>query len=232
MAETRSWRDVTQGFRPLAVAAFESVFSPFRRARLHGPLIAGLPVVLEERCPVMLIANHASWWDGFVLRDVQRALRPGGRLFTLMTTRELRRHPYLRWMGCVGMEPGRRASVLAAFRRLRQERRRDSSAVFAFFPQGAIWPAGRRPLGFERGVSVLASLLAPVTLLPIGIHLEALNRAAPTAFVSLGRPVPHKRGRPDVRGIEAAVEAELDRIRHFLEAHGEAAPRLWAGAAR
>ena len=220
------------GFRPLAAAVFELLFFPLRRALLHGPLIAGLPVALDERNPVLLIANHASWWDGFVLRDVQRALRPGGRLFTLMTTRELRRHPYLRWMGCVGMEPGRRASVLAAFRRLRQERRRDPSGVFALFPQGAIWPAGRRPLGFERGVSVLASRLAPVTLLPIGIHLESLNRAAPTAFVSLADPIAHGHGQPGVRGIEAAVEAELDRIRRFLEAHGEAAPRLWASAAR
>lgn len=186
---------------------------------------------VDPAAPVLLVSNHTSWWDGFMIRDVQRRLRPAGRLYTLMTQRELRRHPYLRWMGCVGMEPGRPGSVLRAFRRLRDERRRYPRAVFAFFPQGAIWPASRRPLGFARGVSVLAGILAPVTIIPVGIRIEALNRAASTAFVSLGAPVAHAGGRADTRALEAAVEAELDALRHHLDEYGEAAPQSWPPAA-
>jgi len=219
---------MNDGFRPAAVGAFERAFAPLRRALLHGPLLAGAQETPPAGTPLLLVANHSSWWDGFILRDVQRRFRPRSRLFTLMTTRELRRHPYLRWMGCVGMEPGNAASVLRAFRRLRDEARHDRDAVFAVFPQGSIWPATRRPLGFERGVSVLASLLAPVTVVPVGIQLEALNRAAPTAFVSIG-PAILAEGALAPATLERAVEAEIDAVRHFLDAAGEHAPRLWPG---
>ncbi len=220
---------MNDGFRPAVVGAFELAFAPLRRALLHGPLLAGALEAPPAEGPLLLVANHSSWWDGFILRDVQRRLRPRSPLYTLMTTRELRRHPYLRWMGCVGLEPGNASSVLGAFRRLRDVARNDRSAVFAVFPQGSIWPPTRRPLGFERGVSVLTSLLAPLTVLPVAIHVEPLNRAAPTAFVSIGPALPAEH-RPEPATFERAVETELDAIRDFLDDTGERAARLWPSA--
>lgn len=217
------------GFSPFAAAVFELALSPVRRLLLRGPLTGRLPVV-DPGVPVVLAANHTSWWDGFLLRDVQKRLRPGARLFTVVLERELRRRPFLRWMGCVGVEPGNGVSVLRLFRLLRQERRRDADSVFAVFPQGRIWPSGRRPLGFERGVSVLCSMIAPVIVVPVGIHLEPLNRAAPTAFIAIGKPQTWTSGQPDCRKLEAAVEHELDRIRRFLDRHGEDAPGRWTAA--
>jgi len=221
---------LSDGFLPAAVGVFELAFAPIRRLFLHGPMVAGSAEAMPAGAPVLLVSNHTSWWDGFILRDVQRGVRPRGRLFTLMTTRELRRHPYLRWMGCVGLEPGNAASVLRAFRRLRDEARRDRDAVFAVFPQGSIWPPTRRPLGFERGVATLAKRLAPVTIVPIGITLEPLNRAAPTAFVSTGRAIHAVDGAPDAATLERAVEAELDAIRWFLDESGEDAVHRWPRA--
>lgn len=224
---------MTPGFRPFAVRTFEILFRPIRLAYVRGPLIRDLAAgeISGDR-PMLLVPNHASWWDGFVLREVQRRLRPGAPLFTVMTDRELRRHPWLRWLGCVGIDTGRRGSVLRAFRRLRAARRQQPRSVFLMFPQGAIWPSGRRPLGFERGVTVLASLLAPISILPVAIHIEPLNRARPTAFVALGRPVEVAAGRPDLGEIERAVTAGLDQIRTFLEEHGEGAVDRWHLARR
>lgn len=220
-------RALNDGFRPAAVGVFELAFAPIRRALLHGPLLAGVAPALPPDAPVLLVANHSSWWDGFILRDVQRMLRPGARFFTLMTTRELRRHPWLRWMGCVGIEPGNATSVLRAFKQFRDEARRDTSTVFAVFPQGSIWPSTRRPLRFERGVSVLAARLAPVRIVPVAIHLEHLNRAMPTAFVSAGPAIDATGEIPAPAALERAVEAELDAIRRFLDDAGERATRLW-----
>lgn len=218
------------GFSPFALAVLELALAPLRRVFLRGPVL-GPVLAAETGIPLLLVANHTSWWDGFLVRDVQKKLRPGARLFTVMLESELRRRPFLRVMGCVGVEPGNRMSALRVFRRLQTERQRDANTVFAFFPQGRIWPASRRPLGFERGVSVLCSMLAPVAVVPVALHVEALNHIAASAFVALGERETWTAGQPDCRRLESAVEVQLDRIRRFLERYGEDAPGRWTRGA-
>lgn len=212
-------------FSPAAVAAFELFFRPWMRRRVRAVLVAGVPRDLPPDRPVLFVPNHVSWWDGFVMREVQRVLRPGAPLFHLMSERELRRVPYFRRMGVVGIDAASPSSVARALRSLEERLagRRDGCVVL--FPQGRIWPSFRRPLGFERGVELFARRLAPLVL-PVGLHLEPLNAAAPTVFVSVGEPV---EGGVDAADLEARVEAEVDAVLAFLSAHGEEAPRAWPG---
>lgn len=210
-------------FSRAALAAFELLFTPWRRRRLRAVLLTGLPEGLPAGRPLLLAANHVSWWDAFLLREVHRALRPAAPLYTVMRLRELERIPFFRWTGAVGIEPAFPATVLAALRFLRERVQERPDSVVLFFPQGRIWPSHRRPLGFRRGVELFARRLAPVVL-PVAIHLEPLSTAAPTAFLSVGEPV---EGAPDAREMEARVEAELDALLAFLARHGEDAPRAW-----
>src|SRR5690606_16111415 len=93
------------------------------------------------------------------------------------------------------------------------------------FPQGRIWPAHRRPLGFARGLELIAHALSPV-ILPLGIHVEPLNTLSPTFFVSIAPPM---EGTATRSTVEGAVEAELDSIHDLLNAHGEGAAKAWPG---
>jgi hypothetical protein len=70
-------------WQPPAVRAFELFFRPWRDARVRT-LAAGLPRGLLDGVPLLLAANHVSWWDPFTLRDVQRALRPSAPFFRVM----------------------------------------------------------------------------------------------------------------------------------------------------
>lgn len=214
----------------LALRLFEVVFLPWMRRRVRVRL-AGLPDGLSPDMPLLIVANHVSWWDGFVLREIHRRLRPAAPLRVVMTEAELRRHPVLGWIAAIPMRPGSASSVLATFRRLRRLREVRSDAVVLFFPQGRIWPSQRRPLGFERGVSTLARTLAPVQVLPVGLHMEPLAAVQPVIFASAG---PLRRigvgVRPDPRIVEASVQAQLDAIAAFVAEHGERAERAWPDA--
>jgi 1-acyl-sn-glycerol-3-phosphate acyltransferase len=176
------------------------------------------------------VANHVSWWDGFLLREVHRAVRPDAPLHVVMLEEELRRVAVFRWMGAVPLS----SSPLAARRLLRElrsrlERRPD--AVLGYFPQGRIWPSHRRPLGFRPGGGWLAGRLAPIAVLPVGLHLEPLTKPGPAAFVSVGPPVV-VRSAADAEELEARVTAEVDAILACTRRHGEDAARAWtAGAA-
>ena len=215
-------------FSPLALRAFELAFRPWARRRIAATRIAGLPRALPRDVPLVLAANHVSWWDAFTLREVHRILRPDSPVYTLMTERELRRFPFFALIGAFGMDAERRASVLAAMRfiRARMDERRDATLVF--FPQGRIWPSHRRPLGFRRGIEAFARRISPCIVLPVALHHEPLSAPAPTVFVSAGLPVAVD-GDLDHHALESVVEAESDRILDYLARHGEDAPRRWPG---
>jgi len=215
-------------FSPLALAAFEGCFLPWMRRRLNAVRVTGLPRALRADVPLVLAANHVSWWDPFTLREVHRSVRPGSPLYTLASEAELRRLPYFRLTGAFGVDAARPASVRAAVRFLRDRVRERRDSTLICFPQGRIWPSHRRPLGFRRGIEAFARPIAPCIVLPVAIHHEPGTTAAPTVYLSAGAPVYVTRDL-DHGLVEAVVEAECDAILDFLSLHGEDAGRRWPG---
>ncbi len=208
-------------YSSLAWKVFQAVWWPRRRLGLRAVRLAGLPRDLPPDLPLLVVANHISWWDGFVLRALQETLRPKDRLGVVMLEPELRKRPFLRWLGGLGLTPGSPASLRGLVRALERERHASPALTVVFFPQGRIWPSHRRPLGFQPGVRLVAQALAPVAVLPVALHLEPGRHPAPTAWVSAGRP------RSDtawtVEDLERAVEDELRRVYAYLAFAGESA---------
>jgi 1-acyl-sn-glycerol-3-phosphate acyltransferase len=244
---------------PTSWKAFELVFRPWLSRKVEGIHLAGLPpegspslgapapvrrdpseepmptggAMAPEKAPVplMLVGNHVSWFDGFLLREVQRRLRPRSTLRTVMLSSELRWNPVLRSLGGTGFDPQRPLSlrrVIRTLRSVRDEERRRGGLVVSFFPQGRIYPSFRRPLGFAGGVELLARVLAPCHVMGVGIHLEPGNRVAPSAFLHGAPPrFMDASTRLDVQLLERDVAEALDRIHHHLAVHGERGPDRW-----
>lgn len=218
-------------YSPRVWAGFELVFRPWMRRRLDGIHVRGLEGAawIPGELPVLLLANHVSWWDGFLLREVHRSLRPDAPLHVVMSEAELRRIRVFQWMGAVPLSTGP-LGARSLLRDMADHLARRPDAVLGFFPQGRIGSAHRRPLGFRRGGAWLARQLAPLAVVPVGLHLEPLTRPGPAAFVSVGSPV-IVRGTVDTERLEAMVTAEVDRILECTSRYGEDAPRLWRNAA-
>jgi 1-acyl-sn-glycerol-3-phosphate acyltransferase len=206
-----------------AFSAFDLAFGPWRSRRLAAAPMLGLEQPVPADRPLILVANHMSWWDGFLLRDLQKALRPAAPLYTVMMERELRRNPWFRLMGALPLRHGSSSSLLSLLRSVRRIAATRSDAVFAFFPQGCIWPSGRRPLGFLRGVELMARAAAPCSMVPVALHIEPLNHAKPTAFIAMGPAIHVPEEGVTAASLEAAVSARLDAIRAILDEHGERA---------
>ena len=221
---------VRSRYSPAVMAGFDLVFRPWMRRRLGGVHIRGLPAPGSlPGLPLLIVANHVSWWDGFLIREIHRQVRPGAPLHVVMEAEELARHPLFRWMGVLPLE----RSVGGLRRLVRDLEARcleTPDAVIGYFPQGRIWPSRRRPLGFQRGAAWLAARLAPVTVLPVALHLEPLTGPGPVAFVSAGTTWT-VRSVADAGTIEAAVRRPLDELLAFLDQHGEDAAVRWKGAA-
>ncbi|TVP57084.1 MAG: hypothetical protein EA351_06455 [Gemmatimonadales bacterium] len=206
---------------------FELGFRPWLRWALAGIHVEG-GADPDPGQTVLLVANHCSWYDGFLLREVHRKLGRRGVLRTVMLERELRGRPILRFLGGTGFDPERPQSLRGALRELAAVGERETLTV-SFFPQGRIRPSWARPLDFAPGVRLLQRSLSPVVVLPVALHLETGNRVKPSAFISIGSPLPIPAGEegPDLRTLESRIEERLDRILTHLARHGEDAPGRW-----
>ncbi len=214
---------------------FELIFHPWLRRKLHRIHLAGLPPAgtsLNPTRPLILVANHVSWFDGFLLREVQRRGRPQALFHTVMLESELRANPVLKALGGLGFDPERPMGLRSVVRDLagRADRTPGAAAsVVAFFPQGRIYPSFREPLGFRPGVRLLMRGLAPCTVLGVGMHLEPGNTVAPQAFLHVTPPlvVGSAKEAPSPATLEAEVSAALLRIHDHLGIHGEEAGDAW-----
>lgn len=215
---------------PRAWRLFELGFRPWLALNLSAIELRGTPTVLQapflgaerkSQTPLILVANHTSWYDGFLLREVHRTLRPDAPLRSLMLKRELDQAPVLRWIGGTGFDPERPVTLRGALNEV--EALRSEGVVVSFFPQGRIFPATRRPLGFRRGIDLVLRSLAPCHVLPVGLHLEMSNRVRPTAWVTMGTPI--SVDTPPITSLQARLEANvqglLDAVQRHLDTHGE-----------
>ena len=199
-------------FNPFAVRCFESVFIPWRNSRLGELRLLNLPEALPPGKPVLLVGNHVSNWDGFLFREIQKRLRPEWPLYSVMLESELEKRPYFRWLGGLGIRPDSAASVSAALRTLKELRAEGPDFCLSYFPQGRIFPSFKRPLGFKGGIDLFIRALAPLTVIPVGLHMEPMRRLAPTFFISLGRPMRIDRPSMVHRVLEDLVQTEIDRV--------------------
>lgn len=223
---------------PRAWWFFELGFRPWFRRQLAGIHMGGVDAaarVLGEappesaQAPLLLVANHTSWFDGFLLREIHRRIRPASPLRFVMLRDELARSRTLRWIGGTGFDPAQPATLRGALAELASLR--ASGVTVAYFPQGKIYPATRRPLGFRPGVELALGRLAPLTVLPVALHLEPGNRVRPTAWIQVGTPRwfagPGAEGeRPTASALEAEATTLLDRVQGHLHAEGENAGPL------
>jgi 1-acyl-sn-glycerol-3-phosphate acyltransferase len=173
---------------------------------------------------VLLVGNHISNWDGFLFREIQKRLRPDWPIYSVMLEQELRKRPMFRFLGGLGIDPQSPASIGRALRTIKEMRAKNPNFFLSYFPQGQIFPSFKRPLDFKAGVDLFVRALSPLTVIPVGLHMEPMRKLAPAFFISLGRPM--RIDRPSVvhRVLEDLVQAEVDRVHTQLSMHGENLP--------
>jgi 1-acyl-sn-glycerol-3-phosphate acyltransferase len=158
--------------------------------------------------PVIFASNHVSFWDGFLLPQVERAV--GAEAYCLMDRANLERLSFLRWAGalpvdCRDAKRGRLDLELAA-----RVLDRPGRLLFVF-PQGKQVPA-RMPLHFRSGILRLAEC-SGAPIVPAGLCYDFGQDAKPEVRLSIGAPVATEgSAKARLRQLEEAVRIELNRI--------------------
>lgn len=170
-------------------AWFERVFAAYNRnliaRRFEGLRVAGLSSLRERPrdAPLILYANHSSWWDGLIVFQIGRACRLDQ--YALMEEKQLRAYPLFRRIGAFSVvrERAREAaqSIDYAAGLLRGAQR-----ALWIFPQGETLPNDTRPLKFFSGVAHIIKRAGGASAAPVALRYEFLDDFKPEAFARVG----------------------------------------------
>lgn len=170
-------------------AWFERVFALYNRnliaRRFEGLRVAGLEQLRDTSrgAPLVLYANHSSWWDGLVAFQIGRVCKLDN--YAMMEERHLREHPFHRRLGAFSVvrENAREAarSVEYAGALLR-----GTSRVVWIFPQGELMPNDVRPLRLYAGVAHVIKRAGGALVAPVAMRYEFLDHFRPEILVRVG----------------------------------------------
>jgi len=101
----------------------------------------------DENLPVLVIANHISWWDGFwvMYLNMQKFHR---KFYFMMLEEQLRKHWYFNFTGGYSVRKSSRSIIDTL--NYTAELLEHSSNMVLLFPQGRITSMHNQEIKFER----------------------------------------------------------------------------------
>lgn len=166
--------------------------------------------------PLLIIANHSSWWDA-VMPILLSLDKYNHDAYGIMEERQLRRYGFFRKLGMFSID---RENFRSAKRSLdyAAELLRETDRVLWLFPQGEIVPNDRRPIHCYSGTAHLIQRIGTCAIVPVAFRYELLREERPIALVSVGEieEVAANDGRtiPQLtEHITALLTAQADRLR-------------------
>lgn len=180
---------------PMALRFFRGVVRRYLRRHFHGVRISGAArfstLAKADVGPVIVYANHSSWWDPMVSVYLAERLMGARQHYAPMDATALERYAILKRVGIFGVEMN---SARGAVQFLRtSEAILASGGVVWVTPQGRFVDGRARPLEFKPGLSALASRVAAssgrCTVVPLAIEYPFWDERLPECLLHFGEPV-------------------------------------------
>ena len=143
--------------------------------------------------PLIVVMNHASWWDPLVALAVSRALLPRRVHYAPMDEVALRQYGFFKRLGLfpIAMRSPRGA---AEFMRGGAEVLRDARNVLWVTAQGEFADVRMRPAGLKMGVGALVHAMERCVVLPVAIEYPFWDEKLPEALINFGEAIVVERG--------------------------------------
>ncbi len=183
----------------------------FRAVRLARP---GLPA-LPEGAPLIVYANHPSWWDPAFLMVLAVSLFPNRESYGPMEAAALERYGFMKRIGLFGVAPGTLAGA-ARFLRVGERVLADPGRMIWMTAQGEFADARARPVRLRPGLAHLLARVPGAVAVPLALEYPFWTEKRPEALAAFGRPIA-------ADGDAAALQ---DRVTQALEAAQDALAAL------
>jgi 1-acyl-sn-glycerol-3-phosphate acyltransferase len=165
---------------------FRGIVRRYFRRHFRSVMVQHEERLAEVEGPLIVFANHSSWWDPMVLVLLAQHLLPQRNHYAPMDALALQRYPILRK---IGIFPVEMASARGAAQFLRTSQSiLAAGGVLWITPQGRFADPRAQPLGFKPGLGALAAR-TQATLVPLAIEYTFWDERLPETLLHLGEPM-------------------------------------------
>jgi 1-acyl-sn-glycerol-3-phosphate acyltransferase len=168
--------------------------------------------------PVIVYANHSSWWDPMVSVYLAERLMDARQHYAPMDAVALERYAILKRVGIFGVQMNS-ARGAAQFLKVSKAILTAGGVVWVT-PQGRFVDGRARPLEFKPGLSALASRVAAsagrCTVVPLAIEYPFWDERLPECLLHFGEPVKVNSGQDAEilqRQLVESLEAAMNTLR-------------------
>jgi 1-acyl-sn-glycerol-3-phosphate acyltransferase len=174
---------------PLLLGWFTWYSRRYLRRHFHSLRISRSGVIPRaEGMPLVLFANHASWWDPLVGLVVKAHCHPERNLFAPIDAAALQRYGFFRKLGFFPVEqhsPRGAVQFLRAARAVLE----SPQSLLAVTPQSRFADVRERPVQFAGGLGLLAARVERVAFVPLAAEYVFWEERLPEILVRFGDAV-------------------------------------------
>ncbi len=139
--------------------------------------------------PLVVFANHPSWWDGIAVMLLSRRLFPDQEVFVPMEARALARYPFMRRIGVFGIETDSPRGAATFLREAKEVLSRPGRALWVNAP-GRFSDARERPVPVAPGVVHLPEIAPGAVFLPLALEYPFWTERKAEMLAGFGPPIP------------------------------------------
>lgn len=171
---------------------FEKLFSIYNRnllkRRFNSLQVSGLDFLIkrDKNLPLLIYANHSSWWDGLVAFQISRETRLDS--FLMMEEKQLRKLFLFRKLGAFSVVREKPRAAIKSIDYAAEVLRKSPNRAVWIFPQGEILPNDVRPLDFYGGLTKIIQKVERCYAVPVAMRFEFLGEFKPDIFVKINEP--------------------------------------------
>ncbi len=135
--------------------------------------------------PLIVYANHASWWDPLSLIVISRYFLPHACHYGPMDAAALKHYGMFRKLGMFPVESGTPRGA-AQFLRAAREILSTPNSVLWVTPEGRFTDMRTRPAVFRPGLAALVARTGACTLVPLALEYTFWDERLPEILISCG----------------------------------------------
>ncbi len=186
------------------------------RSHFHSFHLLGNEGVEFNQYPVLLIGNHSSWWDGFLVYYLNR-ISFHKQLYLMMLEKELLKNSFFSGVGAFSIDQNSISAIKESLLYSSEKLNADENNLVCIFPQGELLPWHTRPLGFDRGVElVLKRIKTPINICLLGMRIEDMGEQRPFVFFQFENKVYEKPETLKIIELETELTNLLDNMQNRI----------------